>query len=97
MAANDALIEALAKAVEAAPDNAALRKHLADLLIAAGKVEDAIQHYRVALNHAPADQAIKLALAEAYQELGKPEVSLVIIEEILRGASPLPRDFQAGR
>jgi transitional endoplasmic reticulum ATPase len=91
MPANDALIEALEKAVAVAPDNAALRKHLADLLMADGRLEAAVQHYRQALNHAPADQELKLALAEAYQRLEKPDVSLVIVEEILRGASPLPR------
>jgi transitional endoplasmic reticulum ATPase len=91
MPANDALIEALQKAVEAAPENVALRKHLADLLLAGGDLDAAVQHYRFALNRTPADQEIKLALAETYQRLGKPEVSLVIVEEMLRGGSPLPR------
>jgi transitional endoplasmic reticulum ATPase len=91
MPANHALIDALEMAVQAAPENAALRKHLADLYTAGGNFDAAVKHYSQALNYAPADQEIKLALAEAYQRLEKPDVSLVILEEMIRGSSPLPR------
>lgn len=90
MPANDALIEALERAVQATPENATLRKHLADLLVADGVVEQAVQHYRAALNFAPADLEIKIALAEAYQRLAKIDVCQVILDDILRSSSPTP-------
>lgn len=90
MPANDALIEAMERAVEAAPENPALRKHLADLLAADGVFDQAIEHYRLALRLAPADQELKVSLAECYQRAGKAEVSAVILAEILRAGSPPP-------
>jgi len=95
---NEALIAALRSAVEAAPDNFTLRKHLADLLLANSQYEDAVQHYRQALNGAPADTEIKVALATAYHGLGKSDVTIVILDEILRASSPAPRALlQAAR
>ncbi len=88
MATNDTLIQALRAALAAAPDNAPLRKHLGDLLLEAGDIAAATQEYRQALDAAPHDVAIKLALAETYFCQHKPEVAQVILEEMLRAPSP---------
>jgi len=88
MARNEALIQALRAAVTAAPANAALRKHLGDLLLEAGDFVAATQEYRQALDAAPEDIEIKFALAEGYFHQGKAEVALVILEELLRAPTP---------
>lgn len=49
----DALIASMRRAVEAAPDDVALRLHLAELLVGAGKGDDAITHLGVVLAAAP--------------------------------------------
>jgi SpoVK/Ycf46/Vps4 family AAA+-type ATPase len=85
------LLRALQGAVEASPDNLALRKHLADLLVAQGLYADAIQHYRRALDLAPGDSDLKLALVEAYTRLGKNDVALVVLEDLMRTANPPPK------
>jgi transitional endoplasmic reticulum ATPase len=87
---DSALITALKAAVEAAPDNLALRVHLAGLLLAAGQFDEALQHYRQALDLAPTDHQLKIALAEAYLGAGKPDVSQVILDELMRSASLFP-------
>ncbi|MBN1921108.1 MAG: AAA family ATPase [Anaerolineae bacterium] len=88
MARNEALIQALRTAIAATPENAALRKHLGDLLLEAGDFATATQEYRQALDIAPEDSEIKRALAEGYFHQGKVEVALVILEELLRAPAP---------
>lgn len=88
MAKNDALLQALEAALQATPDNVPLRKHLGDLLMEAGDFAAATEAYRRALDLAPADSALKLALAEGYFRQGKAEVALVILEELLRAPAP---------
>jgi len=82
------LIDALREALAAAPENNVLRKHLGDLLFEAGEYSEAVQHYRKALDGAPHDSQIKLQLAAAYERMGKAEVSLVVLEELLSSGNP---------
>lgn len=84
MPANEALIQALRAALESSPDSLPLRRHLGDLLLESGLYEEAEREYRKALDLSPDDDAIKLALAEAYYHQKKGFVSLVILEELLR-------------
>lgn len=85
------VIQALEEALQAAPDNLALRTHLAGLLAAQGMYIEAVQHYRQALNLAPTDAGLKLALAEAYDGQGKTDVALVVLEDMLRAKNAPPR------
>lgn len=85
------LLRAIQGAVEASPDNLALRKHLADLMVAQGLYADAVQHYRRALDLTPGDTDLKLALVEVYTRLGKHDVALVVLEDLMRTANPPPQ------
>jgi len=96
MTHNDPLIEAMRQAVRSAPDSLALRRHLAEMLAAAGLYEEAVEHYREALNLAPNDLELKTDLAAAYAGLGKPDVALVIIGEFLEASSPPLRGLMLG-
>lgn len=78
------LIEALEQAVQANPGLAALRTHLADLLLETGRAEQALGHYRAALDQEPQGEGIRLGMVRAYLAMGKAEVALVILEELLR-------------
>ena len=50
---DDALIESLSRAVEAAPDDLTLRLHLAELLVGAGRGDDAVTHLATVLASDP--------------------------------------------
>lgn len=93
MPAHDELIQSLRAALEITPGAVPLRKHLADLLMAAGQFGQAVQEYRQALELAPHDAATKLALAEAYLRQAKPDVALVILEELVRAPQPAAQAF----
>jgi len=88
MSNNNELIQSLRAALEMTPSAVPLRKHLADLLLADGELEEAIKEYRRALDFAPQDDEIKLTLVEAYRQQNKPNVALVIVEELLRRPEP---------
>jgi hypothetical protein len=62
---SDALIESLRRAVEAAPDDVALRVHLADLLVQAGLTEEAVRDAAAALQRDPTDQAAQQVMGRA--------------------------------
>jgi SpoVK/Ycf46/Vps4 family AAA+-type ATPase len=64
------LIESLIAAVENSPQDLPLRRHLAELLIAAGRGPEAVTHLAVALQAEPADAATRALMARA---LGAPE------------------------
>jgi len=66
MATDPAVITALEQALTSSPDNAALRKHLATLLLDAGRAEDALQHCVRLIGEHPDDQeALQLAARAA--------------------------------
>ncbi len=93
MSSNDELIRSLQTALESAPNTVPLRKHLADLLMANGEFVEAAREYQRALDLAPNDDQIKLALAEAYYRQGKEDVALVILEQFTRQPNPPARAF----
>lgn len=53
--AEDALLASLIAAVNASPDDVPLRLHVAEMLIDAGRAEEAIAHVATALHHQPED------------------------------------------
>lgn len=62
---SDPLIDSLERAVQAAPDDAPLRLHLAEQLISAGRGEEAITHCAMALQHSPGDQTARDLMTRA--------------------------------
>lgn len=88
MSKNDALIQALRQAIVATPDSAPLHKHLGDLLMEAQDYAGAVASYRRALDLTPDDPEIRLALAQAYLELGKLDVAMIIVEQLLHEGNP---------
>jgi len=82
MNTSEALLAALRQAVQQAPENVALRMHLADTLLDNDRPQEAEKEYRAAL--APDDLMLKIGLACAFYEQGKLSESLVIIEDILQ-------------
>ena len=77
-------IRYLLQAVEAAPDNVELRRHLSEALLGSGKPAEAEQHLREALRQAPRDPKIKLLLARAYRKQNKTSEAFVILEDMIR-------------
>jgi SpoVK/Ycf46/Vps4 family AAA+-type ATPase len=70
MTSGDPIIDSLERAVAAAPDDATLRLHLAELLVSAGRGGDAVAHLAVVLQQAPGDERARELMAGA---LGGPE------------------------
>ncbi len=68
---DDALLDSLARAVNAAPADAALRLHLADLLVARGRGPEAVPHVAQVLAADPSDAAAQDLMRRA---LGQPVV-----------------------
>ncbi|WP_306204341.1 AAA family ATPase [Actinoplanes sp. RD1] len=62
---SDALIDSLAAAVAASPDDLPLRLHLAELLVAAGRTTEAIGHAAMLLSRHPADADAQRVMAAA--------------------------------
>ncbi|MEI2826440.1 MAG: tetratricopeptide repeat protein [Dermatophilaceae bacterium] len=59
------LIASLTRAVEAAPDDVALRLHLAELLLAEGDVDAAVGHCASALQRDPANAQARVIMGRA--------------------------------
>jgi transitional endoplasmic reticulum ATPase len=85
---NKDLIRALQAALESDPDSIPLRKHLGDLLMEAGEFGRAAKTYRQALDRAPGDDEIKLALAKAYLGQDNHTVAVVLLEQLSEGDDP---------
>ena len=83
----------LREALRVSPDNAPLLVHAADLALQHAGFAEAEILYRRALALRPGDQAIKLGLATAFFQLGKPSAALVIVEDLVKQAEPAPRAF----
>ncbi|HYD00622.1 MAG TPA: tetratricopeptide repeat protein [Phycisphaerales bacterium] len=77
-------IRALREALSFSPDNVALRKHLAEVLIGYGRADEAERELREAVNLAPADHDIKTSLARVYLQLGRSSHALVILEDLAK-------------
>lgn len=61
----DPLIESLARAVDAAPEDLPLRLHLIELLLAAGRRDEAVRHCANALQRSPGDAHALRLMARA--------------------------------
>jgi SpoVK/Ycf46/Vps4 family AAA+-type ATPase len=77
-------IETLRQAVSLSPENAPLRRHLGDLLAAAGRQEEAVEEYREALALDPSDE-LRLSLARAFLSLGRTGEAAVLVDVVLEG------------
>ena len=67
---DDAVIDALRRAVSMSPDDAALRLHLADLLLKAGRAGEAVQHCALVLAEEPAHAGALSLLTRASDPAG---------------------------
>ena len=76
-------VRALREALAVSPDNAPLRRHLADTLASLGRFPEALEEYRRVLAAAPRDAGVKIALAKTYFALGNDSAAFVIVEELL--------------
>jgi AAA+ superfamily predicted ATPase len=90
---HDETVRALRDALAASPDNMVLRRHLAELLVSAGKLSEAVIEYRQALSLSPRDDSLRLPLATVYKDLGNDSAALVIVEEILKQRAPPPAAY----
>ncbi len=82
----DDTINALREALKVSPDNAPLRRHLAEVLIGFGRMDEAERELRQAAAAAPMDHSIKIALARVYLQLGRSSHALVALEDIAKNA-----------
>ena len=76
-------INGLREALKLSPENVPLRKMLAQALFAIAQYEEAEKEYREALRYAPADDSLKLGLAETFLRSGKASAAQVVAEELL--------------
>ena len=95
MAANEEPdhIRPLREAVAFSPENPPLRQALADALLSAGFVPEAVAEYRAGLAVAPDHPALKLGLARAFQAKGEPSLALVVVEDLVRRPEAPGRAF----
>ena len=97
---SDALIDSLTAAVAARPDDVALRLHLAELLVAAGRAGEAIGHAAQVLARDPADETARRVMAAALPggapaPAPRPSVDWDALEGEFEGVVP-PRFVPAG-
>jgi len=76
----DPALGPLFEALRHSPDNVPLRVHLADQLHRAGRSARAEALYREAMNLAPGDDRVRLALARCYLDQGRTSHAAVIVE-----------------
>lgn len=88
------IILGLREALKATPDNLALHRHLAELLLAHGDPQEAAEAFRAAMRLQPMDATIQLGLAESYLKAGKSSAVRVLLEEILKDKNCPPRTHQ---
>jgi AAA+ superfamily predicted ATPase len=84
-------LEPLRDAVRMSPDNVPLRRHLGDMLLAAGLPGEAEQTYREALARAPGDQGVAMGLATAFHEQGRHDEAMVLIDRLREAPDADPR------
>jgi transitional endoplasmic reticulum ATPase len=73
----------LREALRHMPEDAALRKLLAEALLGAGRYAEAEQEYREALRRVPDDMGVKQGLAQAFLKQMKTYEAMVVVEDIL--------------
>jgi SpoVK/Ycf46/Vps4 family AAA+-type ATPase len=96
---SDALIDSLTAAVAARPDDVALRLHLAELLVRAGRSGEAIGHAAQVLAHDPANEAARRVMGSALPGdtagPARPGVDWAALEQEFQDVVP-PRFVSAG-
>jgi transitional endoplasmic reticulum ATPase len=84
MARIDETVRSLREALQQSPDNASLRRQLAEFLQQAGQTGEAEKEYRLALALEPLNAYLKVGLARAFFEQGKQSQALVVVEDLLK-------------
>lgn len=79
----DPAIDSLRAALAISPDDATLRRLLAERLAERGRVEEAIEEYRHAIRTSP-DTGLRLALAQLYLRTGRAGPAEMVLEDLLR-------------
>ncbi len=77
-------LDGLREALKLSPDNAPLRKHLAESLLKLGRADEAEKEFRAGLALAAGDRGLKVGLARAYYAQGKDSHALVVVEDVLK-------------
>ncbi len=93
MPAPDDVLSALYEAVRLAPDNVALRVHLAETLLSFSRSAEAGEQFNLALKTEPNNDRIKLGLARTYFEQRKDSHAMVVVEELIRRDAPPPEAY----
>ena len=83
----------LRAALRVSPDNAPLLLHTAELLAGRGALPEAEALFKRALALDPHSDATRLGLAGTFFQQGKHGAALVIVEEMIKHASPPPRTW----
>lgn len=83
MLSNDDTLQALRAALAVSPENVPLRRHVAETLLGLGRAAEAVDEFRAALRIAPHDSEAKLGLARAYQQDGRKNEALVVLENLV--------------
>jgi transitional endoplasmic reticulum ATPase len=83
MPVEDPELEAIREALAVSPENAPLRRRLAELLLEREEYEEAEAEFRWALKMAPADARVMMGLIRAFHAQGKNGLALVVLEEQL--------------
>ena len=100
MAPDPAVVAAMEAAVAQSPDNAALRVHLAELYLAAGRANEADAQIRLVLGRTPDHQpalAAGIQAARAVGESARAEAYERILAALDGYAGATPIHFEAGR
>jgi AAA+ superfamily predicted ATPase len=82
---------ALREALRFSPDNAPLLLHVAELVLRSGGFHEAEALFKRALALEPASLPAKLGLAAAFFQQGKHGAAHVIVEDLVKVATPPPR------
>jgi AAA+ superfamily predicted ATPase len=90
---SDESVIAMREAVGLAPQSVPLRLHLAEILLALERLEEAEKEYRAALVLAPNHTGVKAGLAETFFQQGKHSQALVLVEDLLKNPDSPARAY----
>lgn len=79
-------VRSLRIALQASPDNVALRQHLAQLLLSMGEFDAAEAEFKLALALDPHNFELTLGLARSYAQQGEDSQALTLLEGLLQQA-----------
>ena len=85
-------VRSLRIALQASPDNVALRQHLAQLLLSMGEFDEAETEFKTALALSPDNAEIRLGLARSYAQQGVDAKALTLLEGLVKAD---PDDVEA--